>query len=220
MAMPVLLKTGNEWAWLEGNRRDMQKIDYNLKMKQIISNLSDKPKLLLHSCCAPCSSHVMQKIKEFFDITVVYYNPNIFPKEEYEKRKSEQIRLLDILNIKYLDCDYDENEFLKFVEGFENEKEGGARCSKCFLLRLEYTAKVAKEKHYNFFGTTLTVSPHKNAEIINNIGKALEDKYNINFLYSDFKKEEGYLKSIKLSNEYNLYRQNYCGCRYSINKDN
>ena len=196
----------------------MQKIDYNKKMKEQIADFGSGKKLLLHSCCAPCSSSVLKKISEFFDITVVYYNPNIQPASEYEKRKNEQIKLLKILNIDFLDTDYDENDFLSKICGLENEKEGGARCNKCFYIRLEKTAKLAKEEGFDLFGTTLTVSPHKNAEIINKIGGALEQKHNIKFLYSDFKKENGYLNSIKLSNEYNLYRQNYCGCIFSKNR--
>lgn len=193
----------------------MNKIDYNAKMKEIISNLTDRPKLLLHSCCAPCSSSVLQRIKEYFDVTVLYYNPNIYPEEEYFKRKQEQIKLLNILNIKLMDCDYIPEEYYQKVAGYECEKEGGARCEKCFYLRLEKTAQLATNNGFDFFGTTLTVSPHKNAEIINRIGEELEKKYGIKFLYSDFKKEDGYLNSIKLSKEYNLYRQEYCGCEFS-----
>ena len=193
----------------------MNKIDYNAKMKEIISNLTDRPKLLLHSCCAPCSSSVLQRIKEYFDVTVLYYNPNIYPEEEYFKRKQEQIKLLNILNIKLMDCDYIPEEYYQKVAGYECEKEGGARCEKCFYLRLEKVAQLATNNGFDFFGTTLTVSPHKNAEIINRIGEELEKKYGIKFLYSDFKKEDGYLNSIKLSKEYNLYRQEYCGCEFS-----
>ncbi len=185
-------------------------------MKEQIAGLGRKARLLLHSCCAPCSSESLKRLNKFFDITVVYYNPNIYPKEEYLKRKQEQIRLLKILNIKFMDCDYKEEEFLEIAKGFECEKEGGARCNRCFLLRLEKTAKLAKENEFDFFGTTLTISPHKNADIINKTGESLGQKYNINFLYSDLKKENGYLNSIILSKEYNLYRQNYCGCRYSL----
>lgn len=186
-------------------------------MKEQIAGLDKKARLLLHSCCAPCSSESLKRLSTFFDITVVYYNPNIYPKEEYLKRKAEQERLLKILDIEFLDCEYNENDFLEIAQGFEFEKEGGARCSRCFLLRLEKTATLAKQNGFDYFGTTLTISPHKNAEIINKIGESLGQKYNINFLYSDLKKENGYLNSIILSKEYNLYRQNYCGCRYSLN---
>lgn len=198
----------------------MIKINYDLKFQQIVKSLKSKPTLLLHSCCGPCSSSVLNRIKDYFDITVIYYNPNIFPKEEYLKRKSEQIRLLKQLNIKFLDCEYDEEQFYSYVKGLENEKEGGARCSKCFVLRLEKTAIIAKQNNFDYFGTTLTVSPHKNAQIINKIGEFLQEKHNVKFLYSDFKKQNGYLNSIKLSKEYNLYRQDYCGCKFSLNQKN
>ena len=195
----------------------MNKIDYNLKMEEQIRGFKNKPKLLLHSCCGPCSSSVIERLKDHFEITIIYYNPNIYPKEEYLKRKNEQVKLLEILDINYMDCDYDENEFLNFVKGLEQEKEGGARCVKCFELRLNYTAQKAKENNFNFFGTTLTVSPHKNAEIINKLGENIQEKHKINYLYSDFKKKNGYLNSVKLSEKYNLYRQKYCGCRFSLN---
>lgn len=197
----------------------MQKIDYNKLMKNQIDGLKNKPSLLLHSCCAPCSSSVLERLKEFFEITVMYYNPNIYPEEEYIKRKNEQIKLLKLINVNFLDCDYNENEFLENVKGLEQEKEGGVRCNKCFLIRLEKVAKIARNNQYEYFGTTLTVSPHKNAEIINKIGENLQEKHNIKFLYSDFKKENGYLNSIKLSKEYNLYRQEYCGCRFSLRNE-
>ncbi len=193
-----------------------QKIDYNKLMKQQIEGFNGvKPNLLLHSCCAPCSSSVIQKISPFFNVTVVYYNPNIWPKEEYLKRKAEQIKLLKILNINFLDTEYNELDFMENIKGLENEKEGGARCNKCFLIRLKKVADLALKNGFDYFGTTLTVSPHKNAEVINKIGKSLEQTINVNFLFSDFKKENGYLNSINLSKEYNLYRQDYCGCLFS-----
>lgn len=169
----------------------------------------------MHSCCGPCSSSVIERIKPYFDITVLYYNPNIESKEEYEKRKSEQIRLLKELNIKYMDCDYDNDIYHEKIKGTEEEKEGGARCTLCFMLRLSKTAKLAKENNFDYFGTTLTVSPHKNSELINKIGFKEAEKEGINFLPADFKKEEGYKRSIELSKKYNLYRQDYCGCIYS-----
>lgn len=198
----------------------MNKIDYNVTMNKIISSLTGKPKLLLHSCCGPCSSSVLNRISNFFDVTVFYYNPNIHPKEEYLHRKSEQIRLLKELNIKFMDCDYNQNEYFDCIKGLEEEKEGGKRCNSCFYLRLNKTAKQAKENNFDYFGTTLTVSPHKNAQVINEIGKELENIYNIGFLYADFKKENGYLKSIELSKQYNLYRQDYCGCIFSLKEKN
>ena len=144
-----------------------------------------------------------------------YYNPNIEPKEEYEKRKSEQLRLLNELGIKFMDIDYLNNEYHEKVKGYENEPENGLRCPLCFELRLDKTASKAKENNFDYFGTTLTVSPHKNSKIINEIGLKLEEKYGVKFLLSDFKKEDGYKRSIELSKKYDLYRQDYCGCLYS-----
>ena len=195
------------------------KENYNLKFEEILNKLEYKPKLLLHSCCAPCSSHVITLLKDFFDITVLYYNPNIYPKEEYLKRKNEQIRLLEILNVSLLDIDYNYEEFKEISIGFENEKEGGIRCNKCFALRLEKTAFLAAKHNFEYYGTTLTVSPHKNSQNINKIGEIISNKYNVNFLYSDFKKKEGYKKSIELSKQYELYRQEYCGCEFSIERE-
>ncbi len=191
-------------------------INYNEEMKKIISNLDDHNKLLLHSCCGPCSSSVIERLRDYFDITVIYYNPNIEPKEEYEKRKSEQLRLLNELGIKFMDIDYLNNEYHKKIKGYENEPENGLRCPLCFELRLDKTARKAKENNFDFFGTTLTVSPHKNSKIINEIGLKLEEKYGVKFLLSDFKKEDGYKRSIELSKKYDLYRQDYCGCLYSM----
>ena len=192
------------------------KENYNNIFEDITSKLNYRPKLLLHSCCAPCSSHVVTLLKEYFDVTVLYYNPNIYPLEEYLKRKNEQIKLLEILNIPIMDLDYDHNEFKENVKGLEDEKEGGARCNKCFALRLEKTAILAQLNQFEYFCTTLTVSPYKNSQIINKIGAILEQKYNVKYLYSDFKKKEGYKKSIELSKKYDLYRQHYCGCEYSV----
>lgn len=192
------------------------KENYNNIFEYITAKLNYRPKVLLHSCCAPCSSHVVTLLKEYFDVTVLYYNPNIYPLEEYLKRKNEQIKLLEILNIPIMDIDYDHNEFKENVKGLEDEKEGGARCNKCFALRLEKTAILAQLNQFEYFCTTLTVSPYKNSQIINKIGAILEQKYNVKYLYSDFKKKEGYKKSIELSKKYDLYRQHYCGCEYSV----
>ncbi|MDD4188425.1 MAG: epoxyqueuosine reductase QueH [Bacilli bacterium] len=176
-------------------------------------------KLLLHSCCAPCGASVIEKLKPDFSLTVLFYNPNIEPFAEYTKRKDEQIKLLKKLNINYLEIDYLNDEFKNKVKGFEKEKEGGKRCELCYKLRLEKTAKLAKINNFDYFTTTLTVSPYKNSKIINEIGKSLEAKYQIKYLISDFKKEDGYKKSIELSKRYNLYRQNYCGCLYGKGLD-
>jgi len=196
------------------------KENYAKLLEKIVEELGYKPKLLLHSCCAPCSSYVIEYLHDYFDITIIYYNPNIFPKEEYDKRKEEQIRFIKTYNdVKFIDCDYDNDKYNELVKGLEHEPERGKRCNVCFKLRLEKTAVEAKEKNFDYFGTTLTVSPYKNANLINDIGRQLELKYNVKWLYSDFKKGNGYKRSIELSKEYNLYRQNYCGCIHSKRKE-
>ena len=197
-------------------------MNYQNKLIEIINIITKREKLLLHSCCGPCSTTVLNFLKDYFDITVLYYNPNIEPISEYEKRKSEQIRYIKELNnpyVKFKDCDYDNESFKKAIKGLEKEKEGGARCSVCFKLRLEKTAKLAKDENFDYFGTTLTVSPYKNSRLINEIGALLEQNYGVKYLYSDFKKNDGYKKSIELSRTYNLYRQNYCGCLYGRDLD-
>lgn len=185
----------------------------------------EKQKLLLHSCCAPCSTAVIERLISDYDITILYYNPNIYPEQEYLKRKDEEIRYIKIFNeknpnsnVKMLDCDYESEKFYEAVKGLENEKEGGARCPVCFKLRLQKTAELAKQNGYDIFGTTLTVSPHKNAELINQIGESIENNLEIKFLQSNFKKQDGYKRSIELSKENNLYRQNYCGCEFALRK--
>ena len=196
------------------------KENYAKKLENIINNLDFKPKLLLHSCCAPCSSYVISFLRDYFDITIFYYNPNIFPEEEYKKRKQEQIKFISNYNdVKFLDCDYDNELYNKLVFGLENEPERGSRCTVCFNMRLEKTVLTAKENSFDYFGTTLTVSPYKNANLINEIGKKLENNHDIKWLYSDFKKNDGYKKSIELSKENNLYRQDYCGCIFSKRKE-
>ncbi len=190
-------------------------MNYDKKMIEIIESLDYRPKLLLHSCCAPCSSSVIERLKDYFDITVLYYNPNIEPLEEYEKRKKEQIKLLNIYGINYMDCSYDNNLFHEISKGLEDVPEKGIRCHKCYRLRLQYTAKKASLNNFDYFSTTLTVSPYKLSNVINEIGLDLEKEYNIKYLVNDFKKQNGYKRSIELSNKYNLYRQNYCGCIYS-----
>jgi len=188
-------------------------MNYQVELDKIIKSLDYRPKLLMHSCCAPCSSYCITYLKDYFDITILYYNPNIEPFEEYYKRKEEQKRLCEILGVGIMDCDYDNESFRKMVLGLESEKEGGFRCFKCYELRLRKTAELAKE--FDYFTTTLTVSPYKNSNKINEIGLKLESEYGVKYLVSDFKKKEGYKKSIELSKKYNLYRQNFCGCVYS-----
>lgn len=193
------------------------KINYDLELEKIIKdNIGRKPKLLLHSCCGPCSSACIERLKPHFDITVFYYNPNIEPKEEYDKRKEEQKRLIkEIGDVQFLDCDWDHEVFESLSKGLENLPEGGYRCHKCYDKRLEKTALVAKQNDFEYFGTTLTVSPYKNSQVINLIGKTISENIGIKYLFSDFKKKEGYKRSIELSKKYNLYRQDYCGCIYS-----
>lgn len=194
-------------------------MNYQLKLEEIVKDLDYVPNLLLHTCCAPCSSRCIEYLSNYFNITVLYYNPNISPESEYEKRKQEQIRFLKEFKSKnkldILDVDYNYQEFLDITAGLEDEKEGGARCFKCYRLRLEKTCKMAKENNFDYFGTTLTVSPYKNSKVLNKIGEELENIYNVKYLYSDFKKNNGYKRSIELSNQYNLYRQDYCGCVFS-----
>lgn len=196
------------------------KTNYDKILEETINELKGrKPSLLLHSCCAPCSTAVITRLKDYFDVTIFYYNPNIEPLEEYLKRKEEQIRLINeiskVNNVDILDCDYDNDKYNALIKGLEKEPERGNRCKVCYLMRMEKTAETASENNYDYFCTTLSVSPYKNAEWINEYGKELENKYNIKWLYSDFKKKDGYKNSILLSNKYNLYRQNYCGCIYS-----
>lgn len=196
----------------------MEKINFDKKLEEIINNLEYKPKLLLHSCCGPCSSYVITYLKDYFDITIFYYNPNIEPEEEYIKRKNEQIKLINELNIPsltLLECNYDNKLYREYVKGYEMDVEGGNRCHLCYELRLVKTRDIAKLNNFEYFGTTLTVSPYKNAEILNRIGEKLSENSNLKWLYSDFKKKDGYKKSIELSKEYNLYRQDYCGCLFS-----
>ena len=200
----------------------MNKINYQKKLDNIIeSNQREDilPSLLLHSCCAPCSSYTIEYLSSYFKISVLYYNPNISPKEEYEKRKAEQIRLIYSLPVKnkveFVDCDYDCNEFFDIARGYEQCREGGERCFRCYELRLKKTAEEAKKGGFDYFCTTLSISPLKNAQKINEIGERLGEEFDVAWLPSDFKKREGYKRSIELSREFNLYRQNFCGCVYS-----
>ncbi len=183
----------------------------------------EKKKILLQSCCAPCSTAVIERLADDFDITILYYNPNIYPEAEYLKRKNEELKYIEIYNsknpenqIKFLDCDYESEVFYAKTKGFEEDREGGARCAICFRLRLEKTASLAKTNGFDIFGTTLTVSPHKNAELINAIGKELQNEYGIEYLESNFKKQNGYKRSVELAKENDLYRQNYCGCEFAL----
>ena len=191
----------------------MQKVNYNLKMKQQISNLTGKPSLLLHVCCAPCSSAVIQKLNEYFNITLFYFNPNTYPESEYNLR-FEQFQKLT--NLPIIKCEYNHHQFLNEIIGLEQDKEGGNRCQKCITLRLKQSFEYAKDNGFDFVTTTLSISPHKDAEFINLVGQQLEKQYNVKYLYADFKKDNGYLNSINLSKQFNLYRQDYCGCEFSF----
>jgi len=173
-------------------------------------------KLLLHSCCAPCSTQVIDVLSKNYDLTIFYSNSNIYPQDEYIKRLEEQKKYGRIAKVEILEDEYSEKDYLNAVKGLELEKEGGLRCSECFRFRLRRTAKKAKELGYDLFGTTLTVSPHKNSEVINKIGREIAEEVGIEFLEGNYKKQDGYKKSIEFSKQYNLYRQNYCGCRFSI----
>lgn len=197
-------------------------MNYQKEMEKQLSNLEKEnrvPRLLLHSCCAPCSSYVLEYLSNYFEITVFYYNPNIFPENEYTKRILEQQMLIKDMNTKYevsfLAGAYDREKFYELAKGLEHLKEGGERCFRCYNLRLEEAARIAQDGEFDFFTTTLSISPMKNAEKLNEIGMKLGVKYGVDYLQSDFKKKNGYKRSIELSKQFGLYRQDYCGCEYS-----
>ncbi|MDD2978709.1 MAG: epoxyqueuosine reductase QueH [Hespellia sp.] len=177
------------------------------------------PRLLLHSCCAPCSSYVLEYLSQYFEITILYYNPNIFPEEEYKKRILEQQTLIrelpTVYPVSFQAGTYDRDKFYKMAEGLEKIEEGGIRCFGCYELRLEETARQAKEQGFDYFTTTLSISPLKNAQKLNEIGERMGSRYGVAYLNSDFKKKNGYKRSTELSREYHLYRQDYCGCEFS-----
>lgn len=194
-------------------------MNYQIVLENTLKNLNGKKTLLLHACCAPCSSYVIEYLSNYFDITILFYNPNIDTLEEYNKRLQELLKFVKCFKtknpVKVISLGYNNQDYLKAVSGFEQEKEGGSRCFKCYRLRLEKSFIYAKNHNFDFITTTLTISPLKNSKIINEIGAELENIYHVNYLYSDFKKKEGYKRSIVLSHEYNLYRQDYCGCKFS-----
>lgn len=196
------------------NNRNFQK-----ELDKLIEGLDSKPKLLLHSCCAPCSSYCLEYLANYFHIVDFFYNPNIAPEEEYYKRSRELRRLIEELDIEddieFIEGKYEPDKFYEMAKGLENVEEGGERCFKCYRLRMEEAARIAGEIGADFFTTTLSISPLKNAQKINEIGEELAEIYSVRHLPSDFKKKEGYKRSIELSAEHNLYRQNYCGCVYS-----
>lgn len=197
-------------------------MNYQKELEKIIAELEREhkvPGLLLHSCCAPCSSYVLEYLSRYFRITVFYYNPNIYPESEYSKRIVEQQKLIDELPVRhpvsFVAGTYEKERFYETVQGLEKEREGGRRCMRCYELRLREAASLAREGGYEYFTTTLSISPLKKAEKLNEIGMRLGDEYGVRYLPSDFKKKNGYKRSVELSAEYHLYRQDYCGCVYS-----
>ena len=198
-------------------------MNYQKELEKLILKLQKEgrvPKLLLHSCCAPCSSYVLEYLSDYFEITVFYYNPNIFPESEYTKRILEQQMLIQDMKFKhpvsFLAGNYERDRFYEIVKGLEHLREGGERCFQCYEIRLLEAAKIAKEIEYDYFTTTLSISPMKNAEKLNEIGMKIAAQYGVEYLQSDFKKKNGYKRSIELSKEYGLYRQDYCGCEFSF----
>ncbi len=194
-------------------------VNYQIVLDETLKSLNHTPSLLLHSCCAPCSSYVLEYLSEYFNITVLYYNPNISSSEEYEKRANELKRLVSLMQFKnpvkvqilpFTPEDYNDIKKLR-----QNDREGGEACFKCYELRLEKTAKTAKSEGFDYFTTTLSISPLKNSQKLNEIGKKLAEEYKVNYLFSDFKKKDGFKRSVILSEKYSLYRQNYCGCEFS-----
>lgn len=201
----------------------LTKINYQKELDKLIDHLQKEekvPTLLLHSCCAPCSSYVLEYLSSYFKITVLYYNPNIYPESEYSKRIIEQQTLIGEMDTKYpvqfIAGGYDKEKFYEMAKGLEKVKEGGVRCFKCYELRLRETAEIAKEGGYDYFTTTLSISPLKNAAKLNETGLKLAEEYGVSYLTSDFKKKNGYKRSVELSAQYGLYRQDYCGCEFSM----
>lgn len=195
-------------------------MNYDLLMEEQIKNLEEGSTLLMHACCAPCSSACLERLGNYFDISIFYYNPNITDKDEYLKRVDEIKKFISCFKTKYpiklIEGRYEPDKFFKISKGLENEPERGKRCFECYKLRLSETAKVASELNFDYFCTTLTLSPYKNAVWLNEIGEELNSNYTSTYLYSDFKKRNGYKRSIELSKEFDLYRQDYCGCVYSL----
>ncbi|NOR45323.1 MAG: recombinase [Candidatus Delongbacteria bacterium] len=204
----------------------MMKINYQNMMEEELKKIKDlpkKPSLLLHACCAPCSSYIIELLRDYFNITLYFYNPNIYPKEEHDRRLNELKLFVERFdsnnNINLIAEKYTPMEFASCVSGLEDEREGGARCFKCYDLRLSRTAVRASEDKFDYFCTTLSISPHKNAEKINKIGKELADIYDVKFLFSNFKKKNGFKRSLEISKDFDLYRQEYCGCEYSMSNE-
>ncbi|MCD8055091.1 MAG: epoxyqueuosine reductase QueH [Lachnospiraceae bacterium] len=204
----------------------MNRVNYQREMEKIMerhARAGEVPRLLLHSCCAPCSSAVLERLVSGFEVTVLYYNPNIYPEEEYRVRAREQERFVERFPaahpVRFREGMYRPEDFYETVQGYEAEPEGGARCLRCYRLRLEETAREARDGGFDYFTTTLSLSPLKDAQALNAIGAELAAEYGVTYLFSDFKKKDGYRRSVELSAEYGMYRQNYCGCVYSLRRD-
>ena len=200
--------------------KQMPKPNYQLELDKTLKKITAeniRPKLLLHACCAPCSSYVLEYLTNYFDITVFFYNPNISPESEYLHRVSEIKRLISEMcpSVKFIEGRYEHKKFYEMAKGLENEPERGARCVKCYRMRIEESAVIAKQNNFDYFTTTLSISPQKDSHVLNSIGKEISEIYNVPYLYSDFKKKGGYKRSIELSAQFHLYRQNFCGCIYS-----
>ena len=194
----------------------MLKVNYQLELDRLLKTLEGRPRLLLHSCCGPCSSYVLEYLTQYFEVYLSYYNPNIQPRAEYELRLENQLRVVDSMpGVTLVPCEYDGAAYTDAVRGLEAEPEGGARCTECFRLRLDFAAREAARLGCEYVCTTLSVSPHKDAQRLNAIGLETAGRYGVKWLPGDFKKRNGYKRSIELSNELGLYRQNYCGCLYS-----
>lgn len=200
-------------------------MNYQKELDRLLERLKSEgrvPRLLLHSCCAPCSSYVLEYLNRYFEITVFYYNPNIYPESEYTKRIWEQQELISrmpfVHPVSFLAGPYDQERFYEMARGLEHVKEGGERCLKCYELRLSEAARMAVKTEADYFTTTLSISPLKNSDRLNEIGMRLGEEYGVPYLLSDFKKKNGYKRSIELSREYDLYRQDYCGCEFSMNQ--
>ena len=198
-------------------------MNYQLELEKILKDIIEKnktPKLLLHACCAPCSSYVLEYLSKYFEITIIYYNPNIYPEKEYLRRKEELKKFLTEFKceskINFVEMEYSRNEYYEAIKGLEDLGEKSNRCYNCYKFRMEKACIYAKENNFDYFTTTLSISPYKVSSWINEIGQNLEKEYNLKYLYADFKKKNGYKRSLELSKEYNLYRQDYCGCEFSI----
>ena len=198
----------------------MPKPNYQLELDKTLAKITQeniRPRLLLHACCAPCSSYVLEYLTKYFDITVFFYNPNISPESEYLHRVNEIKRLISEMcpTVNFIEGRYEPEKFYEMAKGLESEPERGARCVKCYRMRIEESAVIAKQGNFDYFTTTLSISPQKDSHVLNSIGKEISEIYDIPYLYSDFKKKGGYKRSIELSAQFHLYRQNFCGCIYS-----